>query len=509
MKSRIDLDIESLEKRTVLSSWMAPKILSSWMAPKINATKQITIDEDSTSAIVLKVRDLDSKRLRVELSVSGGRFLTQIDNRLAISNNSNTVRIQGKQSDINRYFKFYGLKYEPIKDSNATENLIIKAFDKSRRATFKSKIIINPVNDSPTISSPQVIDSKDGFISWKSPTFTDIDSQNIVVRLYSENIEINDPSANFVKKSEFVEINDTVLKINELFSSGKVKISSKSTETDLKLSVSDGFSNVEQNIIVHHKRYLSDESSYAVVSRTNEKNPEISKNIYSIMDHDKKIYVRNQNNWAYDLDLSMISPWNSAGGGRLGGTLISPRHIVFATHYQIPIGAKLRFVTKDNVVIEKTLVNKISPSYTNVYFPDITVGVLDSDVPSSISFAKILPDNWDLYLKTFDINVPCLVLDQEEKALVSNVHSITPTYMNFVEPPNKSFFEKIIGGDSGNPAFLIVDDEPILLTIWTFGGAGSGTSIAGQKMAINRMMKELGGEYQLSEINLDRFIKLD
>jgi hypothetical protein len=137
------------------------------------------------------------------------------------------------------------------------------------------------------------------------------------------------------------------------------------------------------------------------------------------------------------------------------------------------------------------------------------VGVLDSDVPNTISFVKILPQNWNDYLPSlFSLyRLPCLVLDQEEKALISELSSLSTT-ANFSAPNNSTrlaFFESIITGDSGNPAFLIIDDELVIITVWTFGGAGGGTSILFHKDAINTMMTTLGGGYSLTEIDLSEF----
>jgi hypothetical protein len=73
------------------------------------------------------------------------------------------------------------------------------------------------------------------------------------------------------------------------------------------------------------------------------------------------------------------------------------------------------------------------------------------------------------------------------------------------KPDRFAFYETIIDGDSGNPAFLIIDDELVIITVWTFAGAGAGTSIAYHKDAINTMMATLGGGYSLTEIDLSGF----
>ncbi|MEN9841224.1 MAG: hypothetical protein RL376_1024, partial [Verrucomicrobiota bacterium] len=69
----------------------------------------------------------------------------------------------------------------------------------------------------------------------------------------------------------------------------------------------------------------------------------------------------------------------------------------------------------------------------------------------------------------------------------------------------RSFYEEKIGGDSGNPAFLIINGQLVLLTCWTYGGGGSGTSVHNQKAAINTLMTTLGGGYQLTPVDLSAF----
>lgn len=239
------------------------------------------------------------------------------------------------------------------------------------------------------------------------------------------------------------------------------------------------------------------------------KTPSTAKPIFSTQNHSTATYTRNTNCWAGIWDLTPISPWNSTGANTRAGTLISPRHIIFAAHYQISAGATVRFVDASNNVVTRTMTNKLThPSYSP-YYPDITVGILDSDVPAGIGFAKILPQNWATYLPSLSstYSLPALVLDQEEKALISELYSLGASagFKTPIDSTRLGFFESIISGDSGNPSFLIINGTLVLLTVWTFGGAGSGTNILSEKTAINTMMSTLGGGYSLTEVSLSGF----
>ncbi|MEB3214529.1 MAG: hypothetical protein VKL39_24485, partial [Leptolyngbyaceae bacterium] len=242
--------------------------------------------------------------------------------------------------------------------------------------------------------------------------------------------------------------------------------------------------------------------------------------VYTTQDHASGIYVRNPSLWCADVDLTAVSPWNSTDGVRRAGVLISPRHVLFAAHYQPDTGATIRFIAADNTVVTRTISNKTTfPGYIP-YHPDFTIGVLDSDVPASIGFAKVLPAS---YATSFPGaaawgKVASLCFDQEEKALVQDWRgayslwdvtvSAVRDYCGFNTPTDAKrleFFENKITGDSGNPAFLIINGELVLLTVLTYGGAGAGTELPPRIATLNSMMASLGGGYSLTEVDLSGF----
>lgn len=263
------------------------------------------------------------------------------------------------------------------------------------------------------------------------------------------------------------------------------------------------------------------DSTSAIDTRIANKTASLSKNIFTTQNHALSSYIRNTNCWAYDLNLTCISPWNSStgwpGGTTGAGTLITPRHIIFAAHFELPVGCNIRFITNNNTIVQRRVIaKKRHPSYTILY-PDLTIGVLDSDVPSSISFCKILPDNWSNYLPTDIDDIPCLVLDQEEKSLIADGWSSINNGAGIIQLKRPSdtkrlqFYEDLIAGDSGNPCFIIINNQIVILTVWTSGPSGAGTSISAQKAVLNQMIKELDTSvgvdtgYTLSEIDLSNF----
>ena len=72
-----------------------------------------------------------------------------------------------------------------------------------------------------------------------------------------------------------------------------------------------------------------------------------------------------------------------------------------------------------------------------------------------------------------------LMLDQQEHAIVADVNLLpfTKRYSNGCVPQNQNrapYYEDIISGDSGNPVFLVLENDVILLHTFHYGGAGSG-----------------------------------
>lgn len=236
-------------------------------------------------------------------------------------------------------------------------------------------------------------------------------------------------------------------------------------------------------------------------------------------------FVRNPNCWAYDIDLTCCSPWNMhptlrledgalpSSSNHMAGTLISPRHVIFCKHlgFYPPAGSLMRFVTKDNQTITRTMT-----AVSEVSDCDFAVGILDSDVPSTITFARILPDNWRNYFTT-DVdgrpapNVYVLFVNQDE-SVCARRWSITPDPSEVMWsvatelPRELSFYDsprtiRIL--DSGSPVLLIVNKTPVLLA--TAFTASYGPSPLWFKTQINAVMAALGGGYSLTPIDLENY----
>jgi plastocyanin len=241
---------------------------------------------------------------------------------------------------------------------------------------------------------------------------------------------------------------------------------------------------------------------------------EESLKIFDVQDHGNGIFVRNPNVWTGDLDLTCMSPSNSNMDNRKAGTLITDKHIVFAAHYSLNVGDTVRFVTEDNEVIERKIVDKTrAPEYSSLW-PDYVIAELDSPVPESITSSYFLPDNVDSLLgNNGGRYAPGLVLDQEEKALIADISSNSEggrsTYFRYPDSNSDryDYSETIIGGDSGNPSFLIINGQLTLQSVWTYGGGGSGTNLTTMKHSMQDIIEEFsfGAGYTLSTVDVSHF----
>jgi len=245
-------------------------------------------------------------------------------------------------------------------------------------------------------------------------------------------------------------------------------------------------------------------------------------NIFTTLDHTRAKYVRSSTCWATGFDLSCVAVYNSYGmqfstngccpwesASRRAGTLISPRHLIYAHHYTIPNGTQLRFISRSNTIVTRTLTDSMQISNT-----DLQVGVLDANVPRSwIDFAKVLPANFTHYFPASLDGIPALCFNQNQEALISDIASLYPsatnaTRISFAMPADearKPFYRDKVSGDSSQPAFLILNGQVVLLTVWTGGGGGIGGFIPGYVNEINAAMKKLGGGWRLTPVDLGRF----
>ena len=191
---------------------------------------------------------------------------------------------------------------------------------------------------------------------------------------------------------------------------------------------------------------------------------------------------RNVAFWGKDIDFTAVSVWNNRGFGTSadfrmrGATAVTPRHIVMAKHFALSVNDGISFVEPDGTWIHRNVIRVASDGST-----DISVALLDTPLPSTIKPVKVVPSDFESYFDrdavgNIDSNGRpiCVGFDHEKKGLFFQVTkagagaSKVIAYFDgsLVPSPYDEIAEDLESGDSGNPLFIIVDGEPVLITSW-------------------------------------------
>ena len=215
----------------------------------------------------------------------------------------------------------------------------------------------------------------------------------------------------------------------------------------------------------------------------------------------EKPFPSNEKFWLKDVDFSCVSPWNDGCGTLRAGTLISRRHVIFAKHFPLGKGERILFVDQAGetcpVNIEAT---------KEVWGTDIMVGLLNYEVTPNIRPAKILPEDFAEYIGD-GAGLPIVTFNQREQVFLSEMRPVTPYAVPNGVATNvawRALGGKIVVGDSGNPAFLLIGKEPIILYCLLHGGVGRGPSIFRYRKEIQKVMDELCPGYKLETFDFEK-----
>lgn len=195
-------------------------------------------------------------------------------------------------------------------------------------------------------------------------------------------------------------------------------------------------------------------------------------------------FAYNPDCWAASLDWSGVATSINGIGSVGGGTLITRRHVLFATHVPYPkTPFNILFTSRAGVTTSYSVI-KID----QVDDTDISIGTLERDVDPSLRVYRVLPDDWVRYVegvvikdqgnvRSITMRLPVLYTNMARSIQTGDVFDIRLPIDGVafaanagVEPPvfdpAKAFWRVQEGGDSGNPIFVLVGDELVLLGAW-------------------------------------------
>ena len=214
--------------------------------------------------------------------------------------------------------------------------------------------------------------------------------------------------------------------------------------------------------------------------------PSKSQEIFSSANDSSSTYTRNLDCWV-TANLTAIPAWNSRLGSVGNGVAVTNRHIVQARHLSVSVGTTIRFVTQDNSVVERTV-----SAINDIGTADLRIATLNSDLPVSITPAKVLPADWadDLTIGV----LPIVCSDRQRKMIVrdtsSFVSSGTTRYITHTLRQGTSFSEAIVTGDSGSMVGAIVGGE--LVAFGCHYGPGACPMISAYTTEVNSVLSATG-----------------
>jgi len=244
-------------------------------------------------------------------------------------------------------------------------------------------------------------------------------------------------------------------------------------------------------------------------------------------------FVWNTDNWANDFDFSGLGHFVGAYGRWYNGTLLSPKHLITAEHVahgannHVQVNDPIHFIRPDGTLYTATVASlQQAGSY------DVHVLQLDADVPSDITWYKVLPTDYADYfvfdgadfcggeLGPYDpanhssiSGKPCITTDQRRwcrVGVIDRTQSATVLRIDWVSchvPDWWEYWSGVVAGDSGSGTWLPLAGELIYLGLHWTGGVNWIYDInfmhADTQSAVNTAMAALDpGGYQLTAAKL-------
>ena len=231
------------------------------------------------------------------------------------------------------------------------------------------------------------------------------------------------------------------------------------------------------------KRQLTDLAPEAVSARDKELFARYSKSGPSVW----------SDGWTSKLNFSGVA-WDAPQAG----TLIHPQFVVFASHFPRRKGESLTFHDRagrpvKRKIFARAMINRV----TN---PDLTVAMLDQPVPSTVTHYPLLPVGHDYRVLN---GAPLLITDKERKLHLFRINRVSRNGFEQIgarpalgHEYGSGLAERLEKGDSGHPAFVLVNGRLVLASTLKGGGwASKGPFFGGSKVqaAIQRAITKLAG----------------
>lgn len=236
-------------------------------------------------------------------------------------------------------------------------------------------------------------------------------------------------------------------------------------------------------------------------------------------------YTYNTGCWLYGVTgLTAFSPWHTDHSDwnppfwyyQGGGTLITPQHAITIGHMAFPTNDHVRFVDSGNNVYEREVKGGMGVTAHNNADP-YWVMILDRPLPASVEHVRILPPEayhklTQSMAKYYEVpacpsgNLPLVGFGALKQAFIVDATSLilNGTYSDPGFTVHHSVWfpdwgswwyrtqgsqTDAVGGDSGSPVFVLIQNELVLIGPWqsTGGGPWTGDLISNLTDVINAL----------------------
>ena len=189
-----------------------------------------------------------------------------------------------------------------------------------------------------------------------------------------------------------------------------------------------------------------------------------------------------------------FSNWLGAQGSV---TMISPRHCIYATHMHFAPGYfTAAFLDTNNVIYWRTNMQNV------VVTNDVSMGILDSDLPPSVGFLPVLPANYTNYLPTHGTAFFQGIGRNQDVRMFPQPMKLNPFILNWNPDEaapgllRTNWNVRLRGGDSSNPEMLLVGDQLVLAS--HNGASRAGPNYVEYFALINQCMHYLSTNNQVA-----------
>lgn len=218
--------------------------------------------------------------------------------------------------------------------------------------------------------------------------------------------------------------------------------------------------------------------------------------------------VWSTNCWLHGVQGLSATPigYSNGMGGQGLITMVSPRHYLFATHMH-PEGYAIVFLDTNNVVCWRKTLERAD--ITN----DISVGILNADLPPSVEYLPVIPTNFASYIPANNsTTIQGIGMNQDMKLFGQPMNFGNAAFVcwkSSVPVPfglGTNWNVEIRGGDSSNPEMLLIGTQLVLVS--HNYGINAGPNYATEIPAINEKMHYLSihndakTDYQLTQFSL-------